>query len=286
VHDTKMLEEATGCRVEKGNRSGKYRYYSLETNVKVLSEEYKDRYMAFIENGALHRSAQAEAWKEKLIEDQEEFVEKEDDEAATSIEVESGINEPLKTEMLSTEEKVIGDSLSPLSDSSRSEAKLRSESPLFELHQQEGAAATEDTVVDEEKNDDRLEEANDSMDLCNMSSSLDMGEVDALPFDSDGGSESEEQTKEAAGAIQEEESCATLQNHEEVEDRSSLPLFALPSRERGQSNDPEIAQAEKKLWKRIDDALQDYSEEVLQILQRRKRRKLDHLQPRGIHDLI
>ncbi|KAL3942448.1 MAG: hypothetical protein SGBAC_003371 [Bacillariaceae sp.] len=287
VRDTKMLEDATGCRVEKGTRSGKYRYFSLETSEKVPSVEYKDRYMAFIENGAGRRAAQAEAWKEKMVENQE-VVEVQEDGAVMSIAVESSeASRQLKTEANSIEKvavavAVVEELVSPLSVTSES-SKLQVEEPQLDQQAQEDTSTAEDPVEEEDedkKGEDPVEEEedDDKMELCNMSASLDMGDIDVLPVDLDGDSESvEEQEKEVTEAIidsqnQEEET----HNQTGEEDTNSPQAVALPSRDRGESDDPEIAKAEKKLWKRIDNALQDYSEEILKIMQRRKRQKTQH----------
>ncbi|CAJ1930460.1 unnamed protein product [Cylindrotheca closterium] len=288
IHDTKMLEDATGCRVEKGTRSGKYRYYSLETSNKVPPAEYKDRYMAFIENGAGNRAAQAEAWKEKLIEnqDEEEVVMEEQEEAMISTEVvDPDASRQLKTETKLREEIAMEEPVSPLSDTSESKV-LQVESPQLDLQAQEESSRAEAPVEEHDKESDHQQQQeegdeDDKMELCNMSASLDMGDIDALPVDLDGGSETEAQEKKEAKANearvdpqnQEEETHASQENQLQVEERNSPPVVALPSRERGQSNDPEIARAEKRLWKRIDDALHDYSEEVMKILQKRKRQK-------------
>lgn len=66
--ETKQWERDTGCRVEKSNRSGKYKYYCIESNQRVSTQEYNRRYMLVIEGREEERKAWTKAWMDKLHE--------------------------------------------------------------------------------------------------------------------------------------------------------------------------------------------------------------------------
>ena len=56
-----------------------------------------------------------------------------------------------------------------------------------------------------------------------------------------------------------------------ADDVSNPPPLSLPSRD-NESIDPDIAQAERRLWDRIDLALHEYSEEIMMISEEKKKR--------------
>ena len=67
VEDKEKWEHATGCRVTKSQRSGKYRYFCMTSNMKVSSQDYKGRYMSVLEQEKLDRESKAQAWKGLLL---------------------------------------------------------------------------------------------------------------------------------------------------------------------------------------------------------------------------
>lgn len=66
VEEKKKWEKGTGCRVMKSQRSGKYRYFCVSSNIKVSSQEYKRRYMAILDQEKPERELKALKWKESL----------------------------------------------------------------------------------------------------------------------------------------------------------------------------------------------------------------------------
>jgi hypothetical protein len=65
-HEIKQWEQDTGCRVEKSTRSGKYKYYCIESNQRVSTQEYSKRYMLVIEGREGERKAWTKTWMDKL----------------------------------------------------------------------------------------------------------------------------------------------------------------------------------------------------------------------------
>ena len=63
-------------------------------------------------------------------------------------------------------------------------------------------------------------------------------------------------------------------NEELKQEESSLfetQILPLPPRDQS-STDPDLAKAERRLWSRIDSALEDYSNEVVAIMRRKRTR--------------
>jgi hypothetical protein len=256
---TAHWEAETNCRVEK-SRSGKYRYYSLDTNTKVSSHEYTHRYMASIEDGAAGRLEQARKWKAELL-----------------------VIEPSSSDLVVIEESFgdvgMDESISPDSFATQEldldlELILAMDGPV-----EEDDSKTED--VDE----------GDTMEICDVSVSLDMGDQSfmSIPVSSDDTEDrevqqdivllktvSEEEFTEKQDAAEtpdeprpeDSSPCASPQPSEPLEE-STLPF---PDRDES-SSDPDIATAEQKLWDRIDVALREYSREVIVIMQKKRQSK-------------
>jgi hypothetical protein len=245
LEDTHMWEQETGCRVEK-SRSGKYRYYALHTNTKTGSTKYKNRYMAVIHRNTHQRLAKANAWKEKLLVEEEIREPPEPNDTAT----------PSSLVINQEEEEDPADAL---------------ESALVALdHQvQEERTAAGKTQVPTEKEGEC--NTSSSMEVCDLSVSLDIGDATNL-------SSSEEKdlatttTSSSSSSSSSGEAECTKQNDDTA---TSSQLVVMPSRDQA-SEDPDIARAEQKLWRRIDEALKDYSQQVLEVLRDRKRQKMNH----------
>ena len=239
VEETAFWERETQCRVEK-SRSGKYRYRLIATHEKVSSKEYERRYMAVLERNYANRLEKAEQWKARLVETEEE-------------------------EDLSLE---LGSLLDPMPQQQQQQQQQRDDciSPL-----------PIDSMED------------DTMELCDLSASLDMGEATGFSFvdhDDDNNDNNKEETRTVSPEILEDQMIATAEQlersetpteneeREDVKPQSSSPprsgvLLPLPDREE-ESRDPDIARAERKLWGRIDEALEEYSREVMLILESKK----------------
>lgn len=230
LEDILMWEKETGCRVEK-SRSGKYRYLALDTNKKIGSAKYMKRYMAVIHDNAPERLAKANVWKAKLQQVPEPN--------------ESG-RAPAKSEDGCAKE-----------EESSNAAFL--ESALVALDQQ---VQEEESAAPASRPQSSQGEgvSNTSMELCDLSVGLDMGD--------------------AANILEEKDVVSACSSEEAVppeDETASSPQEAvgMPSRDQS-SKDPDIARAEQTLWKRIDEALQEYSQEVLEIMRERKRQKTNH----------
>ena len=273
VEETAFWERETQCRVEK-SRSGKYRYRLIATHEKVSSKEYERRYMAVLERNYANRLEKAEQWKARLVETEEE-------------------------EDLSLE---LGSLLDPM--------------PQQQQQQQQRDDCISPLPIDSMEDD--------TMELCDLSASLDMGEATGFSFvdhDDDNNDNNKEETRTVSPEILEDQMIATAEQlersetpteneeredvkpqssspprsgvllpdrkelerseapteneeREDVKPQSSSPprsgvLLPLPDREE-ESRDPDIARAERKLWGRIDEALEEYSREVMLILESKK----------------
>lgn len=114
--------------------------------------------------------------------------------------------------------------------------------------------------------DEALEE---SMDVCETSMSLDMGDDDSLDVSMDK-QETGLLTQSPGSKDQLQETDAPPSEVIDDSERGTLtPMLPFPCRDE-ESSDPDIAAAEQRLWASIDDALDEYSREVLEIEERRK----------------
>jgi hypothetical protein len=295
VEETQFWEDATDCRVEK-SRSGKYRYYSMATNTKVSSHEYENRYMAVLERTAKERLDKSEEWKARLVvlpkpkgnNSNSNSIEKEQDDK----EGESLLEEPREIPIICHDVSMEDESESKNNgldgDSSETQDLDLNLDSLLDTQPREKSASPLNIKDDDD----------DTMDLCDMSVSLDLGEAISISFEEEeepASSEPEKQSKtreetpptKEAGEPSEDivgaaaETCATptLDDQEdyqkqplqgpsaEVEDGPSM--LPLPSRDGG-SKDPDIARAERNLWNSMDAALQEYSREVMIIMQAKR----------------
>lgn len=253
--DTKKWQDATGCRVER-SRSGKYRYISMETNQRVKSQEYQRRYRQVLHEEAWVRLERADAWKEKLLEEVVDNAQEVD-------------------------KSVPGDE-----DTSCPEVDIE------DVLKADSKPPSTATAVESDKHDDV------SMEMCDLSVSMDMEQSRITYVD-------------AENALQDEEDCPAVttdivschdpsmdeDKQNDLEDERALqPIrtateeicelrpksvtptenivetLPLPDRD-DESSDPEIAKAERQLWSRIDQALQDYSYQVMTIVKSRQTKK-------------
>lgn len=238
VHETKKWQDATGCRVER-SRSGKYRYVSLETNRKVKSQEYQRRYRQVLEDEAGMRLERANAWKAKLLSlDKEAYSSSSDDRLPpAALELD---------EVMEVQEEP------------------GSETPVF--------VAGEET----------------SMELCDMSVSMDLDQSRIglavertwleTPQATNIDSSSSGDTDDDKNDLEHEPSLQPIQSATDavcelrpkaVTPTENIETLPLPDRDTS-SNDPEIAAAEQRLWSRIDEALQEYSCQVMTIVNSRR----------------
>lgn len=329
--DKQKWEQGTGCRVAKSNRSGKYKYYSIETNVKVGSQEYKHWYMSILDQEKPIREAKALVWMDRLLPKASMstsmarntvFADVEGDDMAFKSCVEDflppskdggtefvrniismnsqGIHEltggPLsapydKNEILQREAF-----LPPRSDPMRSasteglegKAGESSNNTLSALESSRSipesmepftnkrlpiAATVSNSELDEpaEISEASSEDTADSQ--CDLRSSSPLAAEKVFAVEK---AEAKTLLVMAPQMGHEDELMDVEWPQEENKvsmssrkaEKQPVPLLPLPSRDEG-SMDPEIALAEKRLWDRMDLALQEYSREVMEIKSRK-----------------
>jgi hypothetical protein len=258
VEDIAKWEYETGCRVERSTRSGKYRYISIQTNTKVGSQEYKRRYMGVLARDATSRLAKAIQWKDKLN-------------ATTKSHANGQYSSQEDTEPSAVDAPLVTDSSSDMDDCGNTSATTQE----FDLDLNEILEL--ETKPSEETEQESLppgteQEQDTSMDICDMSVSMDLGEASdvRVEFEPSARMQLEHSTEEdelqdlvpeTTDRDQQEECTKVVPKSVTPTDMELLPL---PDRDE-ESKDPAIAQAERRLWGRIDVALQDYSQEVMMI---------------------
>ena len=280
AEDIAKWEYETACRVERSTKSGKYRYISIETNTKVGSQEYKRRYMGVLEREASWRLAKTNEWKAKL------------DATATKAGLEEvDLNKTEGEETSSMDVQLVTDSSS---DVEECESTSFDTTDGLDLDPDEIIALeakTSEEIAQESLPSGFTEQEEVScMEICDMSVSLDLGDApfdvpvefetssrmktDNTPTVED--SDEEEELRQVLAPITtrtDHDGCALNEESEKVVPKSVTPTDMselLPLPDRGEkSMDPDIAKAERRLWRRIDDALRDYSHEVMEIMNSR-----------------
>lgn len=316
--ETRQWERDTGCRVEKSNRSGKYKYVCIQSNQKVGTQEYKRRYMWVIQGREDARKAWTRTWMNKLDETitVEDESKEENPTAFLMIDastVEQGEpNEPpgleapiqdgtiFRNDYSDNEARQREDFLPPVSNLSRSSstASQRSDVDAMELCDKsesldygEQASALEITNViafsttsalsttmiiipdseregpaeiteaSSEDTDESLDSRSSSPDL--MAGSNVMAVDDFVAVNQTEGTVLTDHL--ALDADYEPYISAAQTPTPLYEEAGATPLLPFPDRDM-ESVDPDIAQAERGLWDKIDLALQEYSEEVMMIM--------------------
>ncbi len=242
--DKRKVQDTAKWEYETGcrverSKSGKYRYIAMQTNTKVGSQEYKHRYMGVIKRESSLRLAKAQQWMEKLL----SCSKLKDD-----------------FEPLPMDAPIVTDSSSDMEDDS--------------------FAATQELDLDlNEILQTSEQNQNTSMDICDVSVSMDLGEHEVQPYwestsdkklearrpkKDDGDEDKDELEKELSLQPPTTTTTEEIKMVPKSVTPTELELLPFPDRDE-ESKNPEIAKAERLLWSRIDAALQDYSEEVLRI---------------------
>jgi hypothetical protein len=281
--DTKQWETGTNCRVTKSTKSGRYRYYDIDSNQKISSHEYKQRYIAVIEDGRPQRMARAEAWISRLDDNAEAPTEDVTMHVTTTTlnkNDDSSENFPASEEPI-----VIG-----IQEQKTIEKNAMKQKEAF------SPPNNDSILVRVESTGNMGIGATDRMDICDMSMSmsLDYGEqsismsmmtnnchltTTAMSTERNEIAEISEASSEDVDENQLESRTPSPTNPDEIEtgkaysadDVSNPPPLSLPSRDT-ESIDPDIAQAERRLWDRIDLALHEYSEEIMMISEEKNKR--------------
>lgn len=276
--DVKRWEEKTQCRVTKSERSGRYKYYDIETNNKVGSQEYKRRYISVLESEQPNRILRARKWMEELScqantyhapEEPEHF------EYADSFRTDHEKQKQLEIiEMQQREAFLPPRNINLVREGTSRDRDVvtiecnkhhekRQDTPLNTSTRDEMDEIAEITEASSEDTDDNSRES--------ISPNPDNSELiepviahDVLP------------------ASEQKEICSDFCNNANGSNNAqNIPLLPLPSQDM-ESADPEIAAAEKRLWDKIDLALHEYSGEVMMI--RNKRRRLAEAHPEPINN--
>ncbi|KAG7364401.1 hypothetical protein IV203_037603 [Nitzschia inconspicua] len=315
-HDTKQWERDTGYRVGKSNKSGKYRYFSIEDKQRVASQEYKRRYMAVLECSRPIRAAAAEMWMEKLASTKTVFndskapmeessfalcpvVQKLPNVRAVSHEVEpeddpSKSNTTTQQNEVQQREAFIPPEVRPEDDPSKSNTTTQQ----IEAQQRQAfippksnlggrkSPGSDDTVAlchlggsdEDDTNMDLVENSHSHTPMQLVAEISEASSEDTEEYGSRSDTPSPLPLGFVAPGHADEmnmigpffvaQSSDELHLHDarnkSPEIHDNAPLLPLPSRQ-AESLDPDIAQAEKRLWDKIDAALKEYSEEVMII---------------------
>jgi len=236
--DVRCWEEKTKCRVTKSNKSGRYKYHDVDSGMKVSSQEYKRRYISILDDERPNRASNAHLWMDALNLNSDN---------SNTIEDKESICDPMKDHN-DVEMEDIGDSTNECLDVCDPTICVNLNHQVNTSTRDEIAEITE---ASSEDTDDSLQESrlppptnsNPSENLTNIT---------------------DESPRERNGGLQ----INDVGKNDEIE------LLPLPSKD-VESMDPDIAAAEKRLWGKIDLALQEYSKEVMTIRKRKgdKRRR-------------
>ncbi len=247
--DVKSWEDKTQCRVTKSDRSGRYKYYDVETNKKVGSQEYKRRYISVLEHERPDRELRARKWMDELNHPNTFHAIKE----AEKFEYPS-YEEQNQLDIIEMQQK---EAFLPPRNTNLARDR---DFVTIESTRDEMAEIAEITEASSEDTDDNSRESiSPNPDTTELVEAVSIN--DALP------------------RSEHEESCDDIPpGYDAVgnDDTEPIPLLPLPSKD-SESMDPEIAAAEKRLWDKIDLALHEYSGEVMMI--QRKRRRLHEAHP-------
>ena len=212
--DRDLMERETGCRVEKA-RSGRYRYYSTQTEKRVTPSEYEEVYLKQVEKLSAEKGQVIQQW----LRDFDKDVYGTDERQAETL-----------------EETVADDEDGSMATDENADKK--NEACGEEGDDKKNEACREEE--DDNKNEVSGEEEDDNMDI-------------SISPVAPGLEEAEQAGDEAIPIVS---STATIAPRQ--------MLLSLPPRDTI-SSDPDIAEAQNKLWETIDDAVETYSRTVFAI---------------------
>lgn len=301
IEETEKWQRETECRVER-SKSGRYRYIAIATNTKVPSQEYKNRYMAVLEREAPVRLARANEWKAKLnmklssLDSQRPDTSVYTKEAwdalmpvATDMETEEtdyAITQELDLSSVlamnvkpndesmtrnTQQECLLGDQSSmEICDTSVSMMEVEESELPLDFEPPRPMLAKHPSLRESPfKNPADDEKRTPIQDAPNSEINLDttikptVSNEDEQEGHSTGG-----EVSNGDATIHESATLEAPAAHTAIVTRNSSQLLPFPDRD-ATSKDPDIARAEQRLWSRIDAALQEYSHDVIMILNRR-----------------
>merc|ERR1712238_458219 len=324
--DTKQWESDTKCRVTKSVKSGKYRYYDVESNQKISSQEYKRRYITVLEDSRSDRLARAQAWMTKIDQGDELIVEspersKNPDPSGTELVKMINVPKSIEKKEHSSEKLLVSEEPIVFGIVDRQEQN-RIEKNSMKQKEAFSPPINNNNLVRLEGTGSKDIEVIDRMDICDLSMCLDYGERSSCISMTNNSHLTKKILFTGRGEIAEiSEASSEDTDENQLESRTSSPTiavvngavtgmpkdglhfetansrdkspyisdgrmgenrshkthtpdivsnhsFSLPSRDT-ESIDPEIAQAERRLWDKIDLALHEYSKEIMLISEKK-----------------
>ncbi len=239
--DVKMWENKTQCRVTKSEKSSKYKYHDIHTNKKVGSQEYKRRYIAVLEHERPYRLSRARQWMDELDHNPDIYC--------------------------STEEQEQFAYTNPVNMNHQEQNEL----DIIEMRQKEAFIPPRDMNIVRDRPPRGREAVPNEVDQIHedrqsefLSNATDISEDIAVITEASS-EDTDDKSRESSFSPKTESSDFVDDDITE-----GIPLLPLPSKD-SETMDPEIKAAEKRLWAKIDQALHEYSGEVMMI-QRKKRR--------------
>lgn len=297
--DIKRWETSTECRVTKSEKSGRYRYYDIESKKKVGSQEYKRRYISILQDDRPNRLSKAHLWMNELNHESNTNFAREESTDALKVASKTGIH--LEILPILEHSNSIDINRKELNHTSSDAIKQKEAfSPPMDIN-----------IVKDETVGSRDTDKQDCLDICEPAMSIDQNceeradantsesseitevsseDTDDAPQGSRLSTPTNSTTSELAapmvvdgaipGAIENTLPEPVLKNRYDNfyqnkdmgrnDNTENVPLLPLPSKD-VESMDPDIAAAEKRLWDKIDLALHEYSAEVMMIEQKKRR---------------
>eukprot|EP00535_Pseudo-nitzschia_heimii_P005357 CAMPEP_0197180464 /NCGR_PEP_ID=MMETSP1423-20130617/5067_1 /TAXON_ID=476441 /ORGANISM="Pseudo-nitzschia heimii, Strain UNC1101" /LENGTH=617 /DNA_ID=CAMNT_0042630547 /DNA_START=116 /DNA_END=1969 /DNA_ORIENTATION=- len=282
--DIKKWEDKTKCRVTKSEKSGRYRYFDIQTNKKVGSQEYKRRYLSTLQDERPNRISNAHLWMSKLNHNPATLESKfsstnfpssnmncaEQDRIERETKQKEAFSPPSNTKIL--KKNHVGNRDSDQGDYSRNcDLHVKREE-----NQSAGISLVKPLEISEiaeitEASSEDTDEKPQGPRATTLSRSTISDFVTPLIEE---GVETRTMGSTLSRQLK-EKPCINVRKDEATHstgDKERVPLLPFPSKDMG-SMDPEIEAAEKRLWDKIDLALKEYSGEVMNI--ERKKRQLN-----------
>lgn len=295
--DVKQWERTTGCYVTKSERSGRYRYYDMDSNQRVGSHEYKRRYISYLEHSRPDRLAKAHAWMNKLNPVEREnhpdyFPSHEDsisiDQQAcnhfgySSMEQKEAFSPPRNNYVKHVESKDVGRT-GPMDICGMSMGldygeQQSSDISMFNINCHAGTTtmttasdfeSSEIAEISEASSEDTDDNPQDSRSSSPITDSFPDELTSSIKVDGAIiGAVGNFGTGEPI-VLETRDDGSPKMDKGRKDDTDTVPLLPFPSRDT-ESVDPEIAAAERRLWDKIDLALHEYSGEVINIEEKKR----------------
>ena len=299
--DVKQWERTTGCYVTKSERSGRYRYYDIESNQRVGSHEYKRRYISYLEHSRHDRLAKAHTWMNKLNPVDRDnhpdyFLLREDsisiDQQAcnhigySSMEQKEAFSPPRNNYAKHVESIDVGRTdpmdICDMNMSLDYGEQQSSDISTRNINCHAGTTTTTamTTASDFERSEiaEISEASSEDTDDNPQESRSSSPTIDSFPDELtstivvDGaiiGAVGNFGTGEPIVREARDDDGSPKMDEGRKDDTDTVPLLPFPSRDT-ESVDPEIAAAERRLWDKIDLALHEYSGEVINIEEKKR----------------